>query len=194
MRKKNQILFAGRLSPEKGIDILLNAVQSIKGINVLIAGSGPEINNYTGVPKTGAIRFLGDLDRREIQKLMWQSTLFVLPSRYEGMPMALLEAMACSCPVIATAVGGIPEVIEDYKSGLLVRPEDPEELTHAIETMLADAQLRERLTKKAYALVAERYSIDRTSKRFLQLYRCILQADNKLCDPNKRTPRAVRCG
>ena len=194
MRKKNQILFAGRLSPEKGIDILLNAVQSIKDINVLIAGSGSELKNYAGMPQTGAIRFLGDLDNREIQKLMWQSTLFVLPSRYEGMPMALLEAMACSCPVVATAVGGIPEVIEDHKSGLLVRPEDSEELARAIEKMLADAHLRERLAKKAHTLVAKRYSIDRTSKCFIELYRRILRADEKMYDRNKSISRAVRCG
>lgn len=191
MRKKNQILFAGRLSPEKGIDILLNAVRSIKDINVLIAGSGPEHKKYARVPQTGPIRFLGDLDNREIQKLMWQSSMFVMPSRYEGMPMALLEAMACSCPVIATAVGGVPEVIEDHKSGLLVPPEDPDALARAIEKLLADAQLRELLAKNAYKIVAKHYSFGRTSKSFLQLYKRILQADDKIYDLNKNTSRAV---
>ena len=175
-RKKNQILFAGRLSPEKGIDILLEAVRLTSEASVLIAGNGPAYEKYKRVADGNKVTFLGNLDNEAVMQLMRQSTLIVLPSRFEGMPLVMLEAMSCRCPVIASRVGGIPEVIVDHKTGLLVAPENPKELSTAITKLLEDENLRHRLAENAFELVNRKYACEQSSEQYLQLYRKILYA------------------
>jgi glycosyltransferase involved in cell wall biosynthesis len=97
--------------------------------------------------------------------------LFVMPSHSEGMPLALLEAAAMARPIVATAVGGMPQLIEDGMSGLLVPPADPAALARAITRLLGDHALAARCAREASARVTTRWSIDRVAERYAALLR-----------------------
>lgn len=98
----------------------------------------------------------------------------VLPSRNEGMPLALIEAMAAGCAVVATAVGGVPDLVDDGEDGLLARPEDPSALAAALERALGDAALRESLGCAARERARARFSIERVIEAHAELYRELL--------------------
>ena len=120
-----------------------------------------DINEY--------IYFLGV--RKDVLELMRKAFIFVLPSRWEGFGLVLLEAMSVGVPIIATKVGGIPEVIEDGKDGILVEPENPEELSNAILRLLDNKELRSLVSSNAYKKVKGEYSIEKYTKTLLSLYK-----------------------
>jgi hypothetical protein len=115
-----------------------------------------------------SVEFLGV--RKDVSDLMNKSKIFVLPSRWEGLPMVILEAMALGMPIVATKVGGIPEVIENGKDDLLVQPEHSEELTNAILRLLDDSKLRGLISSNAYRKIKEDYSIEKYTENLLNLY------------------------
>jgi len=171
------ILFVGRLTQAKGVDILLKAVKILKNkhskyLKIAIAGDGPlkeNLNNMAvelGVD--GEVEFLGV--RKDIEELMISSKIFVLTSRWEGLPMVILEAMSRGMSIIATRVGGIPEIIENGKEGILISPEDPETLAQAINDLLENEELQEKLSQAAYRKVRENYSIEAYSANMLNFY------------------------
>jgi glycosyltransferase involved in cell wall biosynthesis len=133
-----EVLFAGRLSPEKGIDELVAAT---RGMNLVVAGDGP----LRGLVPDA----LGFVPHEELGRLYARAAVVVLPSHREGLPLTVLEAMAHGRPVVATAVGGIPELVEDGVTGLLVEPGDVAGLRGALERLLADPVLRRRLGREA---------------------------------------------
>jgi glycosyltransferase involved in cell wall biosynthesis len=96
--------------------------------------------------------------------------VFVLPSWIEGMPITVLEAMAHRKPVVATPVGGTPELVVDGETGLLVPPRDPEALAEALRSLVADPKRARRLGEAGYARVAERFTVDRMTTRVLEVY------------------------
>ena len=98
-----------------------------------------------------------------------EADVFCLPSIYEGLPLAILEAMAAGLPVVATAVSGNPEAVEDGVTGLLVPPESATALADALITLLADPERRRAMGEAARARVAERFSIDRIAAEHLAL-------------------------
>lgn len=172
----------GRLSPVKGIEYLLKAVsllvheQGIRSIQGVIIGGGPlqntleELTCELGI--TGHIRFLGE--RHDVQSLLGLLDVFVMPSLHEGIPVALLEAMRAGCPVIASAVGGIPEVIRDGKEGMLVPSKDPKSLAQAIGAMYASAPDRMRFRRAGIERVAAEFGIERMALRTKEFYRDLL--------------------
>jgi len=153
------VLFAGRLSPEKGIAELVGATG---GLPLVVAGDGPL---RTLVPDA-----LGFVPRPELERLYERAAVVVFPSRQEGLPVALLEAMAHGCPVVATRVGGIPQLVEDGRSGLLVPPRDPAALRGAIEALLADPGLGRRLGDEARRRVRSLCSWERVTDATLAAY------------------------
>ena len=179
--KKYDILFVGRLTEAKGVDILLKAIKILKEkyqkeIKAAIVGKGyleeelKELVMKLGIEKE--VEFLGV--RRDIEKLMKSTKLFVLPSRWEGLPLTILEAMSSRTSIIATKVGGIPEVIENGKEGILISPEDPEALAKAIAELLKDRELRVKLGINAYKKVKEKYSIEAYTKNILEFYKSLI--------------------
>jgi glycosyltransferase involved in cell wall biosynthesis len=150
-RDPRLVLSVGRLVPGKGVEDLLDAAkQVIKQIGptrFVIAGDGPLRSSLERrLAQNGLgqhVELLGHLaDRKQLADLYRQAALFVIPSHYEGLPTVMLEAMACGCPVIATKVGGIPQVIESGKNGVLVLPKQPTQLADAIcEFLPAEARL-----------------------------------------------------
>jgi glycosyltransferase involved in cell wall biosynthesis len=154
-----EVLFAGRLSPEKGIHELLAATE---GLNLVVAGDGP-LRHL--VPDA-----LGFVPHDELERLYARAAVVVLPSYREGLPLCVLEAMAHGRPVVASAVGGIPELVEDGVTGYLVEPGDVAGLRSAIEKLLADPELRRRMGRAARERVAERCSWDRVTAATLETY------------------------
>ncbi len=121
----------------------------------------------------GRVLFLGV--RNDVPKLLAASDVLVLSSEYEGVPLTVLEAMAAGKPVIATAVGGVPELVEDGVTGILVPPRNPEALAQGILRLAKDADLRQRMGKAAQQWALERFDIARTAREYEALYLRLLR-------------------
>ncbi len=174
--KKYDTIFVGRLVPAKGVDILLESLAKLKSsetiTKAIIVGDGPLkdslIKKANKLHITHIVTFLGE--RSDTTELLRMSRLFVLPSKWEGTPSALLEAMAVELPVVATAVGGVPEVIVNGVDGMLVPPRNPELLANAMEKVLTDQQLANRLGKRARQKIEKNYSIEKYANRILEIF------------------------
>jgi glycosyltransferase involved in cell wall biosynthesis len=158
--------FAGRLSEEKGVEYLVRAAQVLAqerpSSRLVILGDGPLAGaleqSVRAVGLSRAIQFVGF----QSDTARWYSAMdaFVLPSLTEGTPMALLEAMACRLPVIATAVGGVPAILSDHENGILIPPADHAALLDAMRVVANDPALRARLSNGAIGVVRERYGVE----------------------------------
>lgn len=167
-----------RLEPEKGHRYLVAAMPAILGSSpdawLAIIGEGSQADALRaqaaslGDVVAGRIVFTGRRD--DVSALTADLTVAVLPSLREAQGISILEAMARRRPVVASAAGGIPEVITDGVDGVLVPPADPDALAHAIGRLLADRVLRERIGEAGYRTVAERFSIDAQVKRIEAVY------------------------
>ncbi|MBN1433557.1 glycosyltransferase family 4 protein [Candidatus Fermentibacterales bacterium] len=154
------VLLVGTVEPRKGV---LEAVEALSRsgadrAKLLIVGK-PDYNAPYAAMVRERIRqlgmqerveFLGMVDQAELERLYSASDIFLLPSRWEGYGMAIAEAMARGLPVVATAVGAVPELVKDGVNGLLVEPRDTGGLADAISTLSADVQLRRRISGAAY--------------------------------------------
>ena len=155
----------GRLSHEKGADVLLEAFGLVRlelpECELILVGDGRERPHLEALAAqkgmTGQVRFSGE--REDVPALLKDFDMFVLPSRSEGLPLALLEAMAAGLPIVATAVGGVPEAIADNRTGLLVPPLNPQAMGDAILRLAQDAGLRARLGTAANQEFGRRYRL-----------------------------------
>jgi glycosyltransferase involved in cell wall biosynthesis len=149
------LAFAGRLTAAKSLDVLLEAVARVDGVSLVIAGDGEERESVAvragELGLDGRVRLLGALPREEVLALLGAADAVVLSSAWENFPHVLVEALAVGTPVIATRVGGVPEIVEDGVSGLLVPPGDADALAGAVRRYLGDEVLRERLREGARA-------------------------------------------
>jgi glycosyltransferase involved in cell wall biosynthesis len=150
------VLTIARLDAQKGIAHLLDAAAAVPHASFAIAGDGPDRAALEARAATlgigDRVRFLGH--RRDVPALLASADLFVLPSLYEGLPLAVLEAMTAGVPVVATAIGGTDEVVRDGETGTLVPPADPAALAAAINRTLADRDRAARLAAAARSTVA----------------------------------------
>jgi len=139
------VVFAGRLSAEKGVATLVDAVAGLEGVTLDVYGTGPEeptLRATAAATAAGRIRFHGRRTAADVAQAMAASAVVAVPSEwYENCPMVVLEAMAAAKPVVATALGGIPELVEDGVTGLLVPPADPQALATVLGRVLADGAL-----------------------------------------------------
>jgi glycosyltransferase involved in cell wall biosynthesis len=166
------ILGVGRLHPQKGFDLLLQSFAQIRDLDLhlVILGEGPERAKLQAQAEklliASRVHFLGTVDN----PFPWyrQAACFVLSSRYEGFPNALLEAMACGCPVVSfDCQYGPSEIIQDGVSGLLIREGDVDGLTQAIHRVLHDAQLRIDLQHGAKERVRD-FDVKKIAKLWLE--------------------------
>jgi glycosyltransferase involved in cell wall biosynthesis len=167
----------GRLYPQKGYDDLISAIGVLKRsyarpFRCLIFGHGPEEDRLRALIEE---RDLGQelqlVGRREdIADVIQALDVAVLSSKYEGSPLAILEYMAGGAPIVATAVGGVPELIETGVHGLLVRPEDPEDLAAAMQKLLEDRELAARLGAAAKERQRANFDLDVVVRRLEELY------------------------
>ena len=134
------LLFVGRLRIRKGVEVLLEALRDRRDVRLLIAGDGEHrdaLERKTAELGLGpAVKFLGRCEAARVRGLLRGAAALVVPSTYEGMPLVVLEAMESGIPVVASRVSGIPEVVEDGRTGWLVAPEDPRGLARALAEVL----------------------------------------------------------
>ena len=175
------VLFVGRLEKVKGIDFLLEAIAILKVkynkfFKVALVGDGPLKEKLKELFKKlkieDQVKFLGI--QKDVGKFMRSSKIFVLQSRWEGFGLVIIEAMSNMVPVIASNVGGIPEIIKNGENGILVPPKDPEALAKAIKLLLDSPELQKRIAQNAYEKVKEKFSIGRYTIDLLNLYKKIL--------------------
>ena len=167
----------GRLTEQKGQRTLLQAVARLAArrprLVLFLAGQGPLRSALVAEAErlgiSQRVRFLGV--RRDRDTLFAAMDLFVLPSRWEGLSLALVEAMGAGRPVVATRVGGNPEVVTDGETGLLVPPDDPAALADALDGLFADANRRRELGGSAAADARRRFNIEEHVRQLARLYR-----------------------
>ena len=171
-----RLLFVGRLVSQKGLDVLLRALSSLKDDKnwaLTIAGEGPLKDELAraaqGLRLTEHITFRGWLERDHVPAVYRDADVFVLPSRDEGMPNAMLEAMAAGLPVIGSRVAGIDEVVIDNETGLLVPVDDADALTIALKTVIADRNKTFALGQAARKRVEDHYSWDLAASAYVEL-------------------------
>jgi glycosyltransferase involved in cell wall biosynthesis len=172
------ILIVGRLSKEKDYLGLLDAFSRLPpslSPHLVIVGDGPERNRIERRIKTLGLSESVTLtgQRESAEPYYGIANLAVLASRSEGSPNALLEAMAAELPVVATAVGGIPEIVTDRESALLVKPDDANGLAEAMRRLLEDPSLASTLTARARQLVQEQFTPEERTRRLVEIYRGI---------------------
>ncbi|MCK5580808.1 MAG: glycosyltransferase [Candidatus Omnitrophica bacterium] len=171
----------GRLSPEKNQKLLLQAIKDIarekKNVRVMIVGSGSQEQLLKDFVRTEGLDshviFTGFIE--DLAAYYNAMDLFVLPSNTEGIPMTLLEAMACQCPVVATSVGGVPGILKNGKAGRLVKPQNLNELKQSIVDLINSHDERQHSGKEGSVFVAENYSLSRMDGAYKEIYNEVLK-------------------
>jgi glycosyltransferase involved in cell wall biosynthesis len=156
----------GRLVPQKGFDILIEAFQKIASqvpeLHCLIVGEGEDKEKLAAHIRVAGlenrIRLVGYQDRQKVLSMLKSSDIFVMPSRYEGTPIALLEAAALACPILATCAGGIPELVTHDQNAYLMPTHDPAALAEGFVKMAKDRQYAQTLGRNAQKRVREQFN------------------------------------
>jgi glycosyltransferase involved in cell wall biosynthesis len=172
---KQRILFLGRLCKEKGLRELFSVLPQLHGqfpqMHVLLGGIWEDEELLEEAAKMKEyVTDLGWLQGEAKKNYLRTSDLFVFPTYFEGQPVSVLEAMAYQCGIVATRVGGIPQMIEQEQTGLLIEPKDPEGLKSALQKLLSDPELCERLGKNARAKVQKEFSIEKSLQELIKIY------------------------
>jgi colanic acid/amylovoran biosynthesis glycosyltransferase len=172
-KEVKQIFCAARLAPEKGIEFLIQAIAILADkkceFELSLAGDGSSrvalraLTVRLGLAEH--VKFLGNLTEQEIERELQTSDLFVLPSLAEGIPVSVMEAMAVGVPVIATNIAGTSELVEDGKTGFLVRPSDPDALADAIVRMTENYDLRLRMSEQGRIKVTDEFDSDKETQK-----------------------------
>lgn len=181
------IFTAGRLERRKGtydiLDIAPAVLREMPGVRFYLAGDG-DVEKIRGLCRKKGIEesmiLLGWLDRAGLVSELERASVFLLPSYHEGLPIAILEAMASGLPVISTKVGGIPEMIEDGVNGFLVTPGKKEELSKRLVELLGNTKLKETMARNNIEKIDSMFRLDRVVSRFFAEYRDLLQHRGKV--------------
>jgi glycosyltransferase involved in cell wall biosynthesis len=175
--ESRDILYVGDLEPWKGIETLIQAMRILEncgnGFSLKLVGDGTQRKRLEALAKGLDAQFIGELPHEEVPKIMSEAFAVALPSLWEGIPTVGLEAMATRTPFIGTNVGGIPEIVQDNVTGLLVPGGNPRELANAL-LRLTDKELRQKLTRNASQLVQQRFDISGIARQLEKLYGVLL--------------------
>ncbi len=168
------LLFFGRLSREKGVTTLVEAVAHVPGSRLVIAGDGPQRRELEALARGaagGRIEFTGHQASEQLRATLRGASLVAVPSAwYENCPYTILEAFAAGKPVIASNIGGIPELVRDGQDGLLFPPGHAGELAACIRALTGDDQLRQRLGQSAWKKVEEQYGPEQHYAGLMELF------------------------
>ena len=170
------LITAGRLMEQKGHRFLISALEKLlvefPAIVLLIMGEGPLLGPLKEEARNKGlddhVRFTGF--RKDFRSLLHMSDIFVLPSLNEGFPYIIIEAMFAGLPIVASAVGGIPEAVSQGETGLLVRPKDVDQLYRAIRELLIDGAMRERMAQKGREKAEQHFSKATMLREIFSLY------------------------
>lgn len=179
------LAFVGNLLKEKGADELMAAFctlvkRGMDELQIVIVGAGVHQKEMMAAAENGGTgdkaHFVEQVPHKEIPAWLSASDIVVLPSWHEGLPNAIVEAMACERPVVATRVGGIPEVVEDGVSGVLVDRRDVRALTEAIGELVSDATKRRTMGHAGRRIVEQRFSWQENAEKTIKVYEEVLNA------------------
>ncbi|MCD5383923.1 glycosyltransferase [candidate division WOR-3 bacterium] len=187
LSNQRYILFVGRIDPIKSIETLLSAMTLLDStVHLLVIGGGERESEFERLKKradrlgiTDRVSFLGAKPQSLLPYYYSSAEVCILPSSYESFGLVLLEAMACGTPVIASRVGGIPEVVEDGRTGFLVPPGDDGGLAHRIDQLLEDEELRNLFSQRGSKRAIE-FNWDSVADRVAIRYRSMKNAKCKL--------------
>lgn len=176
------ILFAGRLWYVKGLHVLLLAFKKLledhPTVKLMIIGDGLIRNELLQITRRlkidDNVLFIGAVPYRDMPLYIAACDVFVLPSVFEGQGIAALEAMSCGKPIVATAAGGLPEVVRDGENGFLVKPYDVEALTKALKTLIENEELRKKIGFRGREIVEEKYNWHDIADKILETYTKVL--------------------
>lgn len=175
LKGKKVVVFAGKLTKNKGVKYLILAARKIHG-EVLLLGDGPDRRNLENLVKDERItnvHFLGHLgdDTTELVKMYSRADVFVAPSVWdEPLGLVILEAMACETPVVVTRKGGIPLAVKDGKNGYFVKSKNAKDITEKVNMLLANDVLRHKMGKTARQIAEKKFSWKVISERFSRIY------------------------
>jgi glycosyltransferase involved in cell wall biosynthesis len=169
---------------KKGLDVLLHALRRLQCMNLslklVLVGDGPLRQQLQMLAASLGIKdkveFLGQRGRADVVELLRGCEVFVLPSRSEPFGIAIIEALACGKPVVATSVGGIPEIIENRKNGILVEPNNPNALAEGLLTVLKSQALQRVITSNGYLTVQERFRCENTGSSYEAIFGDLLNS------------------
>lgn len=177
-RNPRTLLFAGHCIPTKGVTELVTACKSISGIKLLMVGAiSPEMESHLkslSGDDNSWLEIKGQVSHKETIAYMKSCDIFVLPTYTEGFPNVILESMACGCPIIASGVGAIPEMLEEENGkcyGVVIEPRNTQQLKSAIEMLLRDSDLKHECGSNAKVRVIERYSIEKVCKQLNEIWK-----------------------
>jgi dolichol-phosphate mannosyltransferase len=174
---KEFCLFVGRLESRKAPDLLLRALAEAPDPNCVFVGDGPmrpeleRLSEELGL--TDRVAFLGYVRAADLPALYARAQLLVLPSVSEAMPLVVLEAMACGTPVLASRIAGLPSVVRDYETGVLVDPGDVGQIALALRFLLRDRALLAHMSSEARRLVHQRFMWSAVAADYAQMYRSL---------------------
>jgi glycosyltransferase involved in cell wall biosynthesis len=185
-KEDNMLLFVGRITYGKGLHVLLKALRYLKESThlVIIGPAGWDLPYYHNVFSTSIkkinqegkhkITYLGALDQADIIEWYQKASIFVLPSFWEGFPVTVLEALSCETPVVATPVGGIPEIVQNHENGILVPPGNPLKLAEAVQYLLDNKDIRIKMGRHGRESITKNFSIDVIAKRLREIYQKVI--------------------
>ncbi|HKO27572.1 MAG TPA: glycosyltransferase family 4 protein, partial [Solirubrobacteraceae bacterium] len=172
------VVTVARLAEQKGLRHLVEAMRLLPDVTLAMVGDGPDRHALetlaSGLGVADRIRFLGNRD--DVPRLLSAADVFVLPSLWEGLPLALIEAMAARAPIVATSIPGVDEVVADRETALLVPPGDAAALAHAVRRLLDDPTAAARLGHAASLRQAAEFSLDGMVARVEAVYESVLSA------------------
>lgn len=176
------ILFVGRIEKDKGIYELLDAFSTLKSkghnLHLILLGNCVESDVKSKISSLTALKnkihVIGEQPHREVFNWLKSADLFVLPSYHEGLPNAILEAMSCGLPVVSTKIGGIPEIVEDGNTGILVNPKDSDALANAIDYLIKNDELARKMGKTGRDKVEQKFSWQQNAREIVQIYNKVL--------------------
>lgn len=179
-------LYLGKFGERKGIYDLIDVTEKIAkkyDSFVLYAGGDGEIDKVNKIVEEKGlqnhIKVLGWIGKEEKEKYLKKCSIFILPSYNEGMPMALIEAMAYRNASISTNVGGIPKVIDNNKNGIMIEPGNKTELYNVIEKLIVDKQFKEKIAVAGYEKAKEKFNIENNIKEVYNIYVELMKEENK---------------
>lgn len=175
---RNFCLFVGSLTPRKGVSYLLEALAGVDGVNSVIVGDGREMgalkHQARALGLAERVHFTGALPQRVVSSMYSMADFLVLPSLAEGLPLVIIEAMACGLPVIATRISGVTDIVIDKWNGLLIEPRSVDELRQGIITLRDNPDLRAMMSANAKQTISEAYTWAAVTRRTVEEYDKVL--------------------
>lgn len=176
--KVGKLLYAGRLAAEKGLPVLFESLRTLADqgyeFELTLAGDGADRRSLEDLGRQLGIShrlvFAGYVSQDGVRNYLQQTDIFILPSFAEGVPVSLMEAMACGVPVLATYVGGVAELVVPEETGLLVPPADSRALSAAIARYFDDVELRRKVSRLGREMVATNFNLDAEVEKLAALF------------------------